>query len=354
MTDFQIVPRADLDAAAWDRAVEASSGGWVWHIAAVVAALATWPRHSDRSFAVLDASGAVLAIVPLHKIADRMARVINASRLLSVGGPALIDALGERQRRGVADAIAQELDAVLSREKASWVEAVVAPLTPVVLARALSPNPLIEFGFADCSRTTWVVDLARDEAAIRAGYSQLTRRQLRKAAEEPFVLREAQGAADCDRYYRLHVETCARTLATPLPPDYMQAIFADVMPRGLARILFLERKGTIVAAQITGRWKGGALYWSGASLDERGGGDNRILFDSQIMSARESGCCWYDTGQAYPLTSDPKEKGLSDFKASFGATLARFPHGRRYVADRNGRWLAGLRVARAIARGETI
>lgn len=354
MAEYRYATMAEVGPVAWDEVAASSSGAWVWHAASVIAALATWPRHSDRSFAVLDESGAAVAIVPLHKITDRMARLVQASRLLSVGGPAMLDSSGYRVRRGVAEAVCERIDALLEEEKASWAEAVVAPVTPIVRTHVLSANPLAEFGFADCSRTSWVVDLQREEADIRAGYSQMTRRQLRKAEEEPYSLREARGAADCERYRRLHEETCSRTGAAALPAAYMEAIFRDVVPRGFARVLFLERKGDVVAAQNTGIWKGGALYWSGASLDERGGGDNRILFDAQIMAARDAGCQFYDAGQAYPFTKDPKEKGLSDFKASFGAMLARFPHGRRIVGSRSARWLAGLRLARAVSRGEQI
>ncbi len=354
MADFRFASLAEVGPAAWDEVAAASSGAWVWHTAAVIMALATWPRHSDRSFAVVDGTGSAVAIVPLHKISDRMARVVEASRLLSVGGPAIADQLGERSRRNVAEAVCGHLDELLGKERASWAEGIVAPVTPIVRARVLAANPLAEFGFADCSRTSWVVDLQREETDIRAGYSQMTRRQLRKAAEEPFSLREAKGLADCDRYCRLHEETCSRTGAAALPAAYIEAIFRDVIPHGHARVLFLERKGEVVAAQNTGIWKGGALYWSGASLDERGGGDNRLLFDAQIMAARSAGCQLYDTGQAYPFTKDPKEKGLSDFKASFGAMLSRFPHGRRIVGSRSARWLAGLRLARAISRGEQV
>jgi hypothetical protein len=121
---------------------------------------------------------------------------------------------------------------------------------------------------------------------------------------------------------------------------------------GLAHVLFLERAGKVVGAQNTGIWKGGAIYWSGASLDERSGGDNRLLFDAQFMTCRRQGCRYYEAGQAYPAATDPKEKGLSDFKSSFGSRLAAFPAGKRLAPGRGRRLLAGLRLARAAMRSE--
>ena len=105
MAEYRYATMAEVGPVAWDEVAASSSGAWVWHVASVIAALATWPRHSDRSFAVLDESGAAVAIVPLHKITDRMARLVQASRLLSVGGPAILDSSGYRVRRGVAEAV---------------------------------------------------------------------------------------------------------------------------------------------------------------------------------------------------------------------------------------------------------
>jgi hypothetical protein len=352
MTTLEIVPFSEVEPGEWDAAAEASSSAWVWHLSPVVEGLAAWPRHSNRSFAIRTADGSLVAIAPFVKVSDKLIRVLDASRLHSIGGPAIRDGLAKKLRRQVVETMVAAIDDILLKEKASWAEAMVAPVTPSVLNSPVTAGPLAELGFADCSRLTWMVELGREEESVRAGYSQLTRRLLRRAAEEPFEIREASGAADCCLYYRLYEETCARTGAAQLPPAYMEAIFRSVVPSGRARILFLVRKGAVVAAQNTGIWKGGALYWTGASLDERGGGDNRLLFDAQIIGARSAGCRYYDTGQAYPFSNDPKERGLSDFKSSFGATLCRFPHGRRLVRSRSGRMLAGIRLARAVGRGE--
>jgi hypothetical protein len=119
-------------------------------------------------------------------------------------------------------------------------------------------------------------------------------------------------------------------------------------------VLFLERDGKLLAAQNTGRWKGGANYWSGASRNDRGGGDNRLLFDAQITDCRANGYTLYDTGQAYPFTMNEKEKGLSDFKASFGAELKSLPCGRRIARGRRARLLSALRLGRSVYHGSQI
>lgn len=349
---FRIAPRREVTRQDWESFAAASNGAWIWHTNAVIDALATWQRFEDCSFAVVSETGALVAIVPLHEVKDRMVHVVRAGRLVSTGGPALRNDLGGRERREAQQAVVDEFDRLMTRRGASWTEASMAPMTPSLRqGGCIAANPLVEFGLHDSSQTTWVVDLSRGEAQIRADYSQLTRRTLRKAQEQPFAIRKAEGQADMKTYYSLHTETCARTGAAPMPEPYIEALFRDLVPTGLARIMFLERQDRVVATQNTGEWKGGAVYWSGASRDDREGGDNRLLFDAQIMASRANGCAFYETGQAFPMTSDGKEKGLSDFKSSFGARLARYPAGRRYVGSRVGRLVAGLRVARAIWRG---
>jgi lipid II:glycine glycyltransferase (peptidoglycan interpeptide bridge formation enzyme) len=174
---------------------------------------------------------------------------------------------------------------------------------------------------------------------------------LRKASQFDIRLREAAGPKDIDIYYRLHLETYSRTAAKPHPLEYFQAIFEKFQPRGLARILFAERRGDVVAAQNTGRYKAGAVYWTGASISEKEGGENRLLFDAQIMAARDDGCARYETGQAFVNSTDAKELGLSRFKRSFGAEMHPFYRGVLHSKRRSFRLLWGLREMMQTVRG---
>src|SRR5262249_11457463 len=81
------------------------------------------------------------------------------------------------------------------------------------------------------------------------------------------------------------------------------------------------------AAQNTALYKGGALYWTGASRSDKEAGDNRVLMDAQIMAARGSGCAHYETGEAFLYPHTPKERGLSHFQRSFGGELAPYYRG---------------------------
>jgi hypothetical protein len=336
---FEIRPRSDVGRERWDAFVDASDQAWLWHRWDLIDALALWPGYRDESYAVVDGQGRLLAVMPLHRIVTRVAGLMPVVRLSSLGGPACVS--GDRPDNTLS-ALRNHLLQLLADNDALSADAQIAPLTPSLEGQG-AINPLIAAGFANTQTVTWMVDLAPTPDEIRRRYSELTRRELRKALQSDIRVREAAGTKDLEIYYRLHRETYARTGAKPHPIGYFQAIFEKFQPQGFARILFAERQGDVVAAQNTGRYKAGAVYWTGASISEKEGGENRILFDTQIMAARDDGCTRYETGQAFVNSSDTKELGLSRFKRSFGAEMRPFYRGVLHSQRLGFRVLRGLR-----------
>jgi hypothetical protein len=325
---IHIRARPEIARDRWDAFADASDEAWLWHRWDLIEALALWHGYQDASIALLDDRDAILAVMPLHRTVVRAARVVPVVRFASVGGPACAANLPAGVRAGVLSALHDHLVKLVATANALALEVQVAPLAPWLHAAAAPKvNPLLAVGFENTQTETWMVDLTAPADEIRRRYSELTRRELRKAAKADLRVREAAGAKDLDIYYRLHMETYTRTGARPHPLGYFQAIFEKFQPRGLAHILFAERGGQVVAAQNTGRYKAGALYWSGASVSDKEGGENRLLFDAQIMAARDAGCARYETGQAFVNARTAKDKGLSQFKRSFGAELHPFYRG---------------------------
>ena len=331
---LRVRTRAEIPRAEWDAFADASSEAWLWHRSDLIGAQTFWPGRSDSSFAVCDGADRILALMPLHRTRARIARSIDIVRFNSLGGHACADWLRPDCRSDVLSTIETELHARMRRERAVSFELQIAPLTPSLRdPRHGADNPALALGLADCSTHTWMVDLARPADEIRRNYSSLTRRELRKSESRRITIREAQGSRDLETYYRLHLETYGRTGARPFPINYFQAIFETCIPARFARILFAERAGTVVAAQNTAVYKQGAVYWTGASATDKGAGENRMLFDAQIMAARSAGCLRYETGEAFPETASAKERGLSQFKRSFGASLEAYYRGIRPASN---------------------
>jgi hypothetical protein len=325
----ETVGRHDVGGA-WDDLVERSPHAWLWHLGAYIDAAVTWPRREDVSFAVKDASGRVEAVVPLLRV-SRKVGATSVAHLESHGGAVLAPELGARARRSVMDTVEDQISRVGRMARATHVDVALSPLAPALRNGDVRVNPLLELGYENTLTQTWIVDLAPTMEEIRAAYNTRTRRELRAFENTGMQVREASGPAAAEAYYALHVETYERTGAVPHPPSYFEAIFRDFVPRGLARVLFAEIDGRVVAAQNTALYKGGALYWTGASSNDRGKGANRALFDLQISHARASGFEVYEAGEAFPGSSDRKLAGLSEFKGGFGGQLQPFFRGRRVL-----------------------
>jgi len=342
--DINIRPRGEISPEKWDAFVDASDEAWLWHRWDLIDALSLWRGYQDASIAFVDDRDAILAVMPMHRTVVRAACVIPLIRFTSLGGPACAGDLPANLRANVLSALHDHLLQLVVENNAIAVEAQIAALTPTLnIAAAPKVNPLIFSGFENTQTETWMVDLTRPDDQIRKRYSELTRRELRKASQGDIRMREAAGPQDLDIYYQLHLETYGRTGAKPHPLGYFQAIFEKFQPRGLARILFAERHGKVQAAQNTGRYKSGAIYWTGASISEKEGGENRLLFDAQIMAARAEGFIRYETGQAFVNSNDAKATGLSRFKRSFGAEMYPFYRGVLYSPRLSFRLLGGVR-----------
>ncbi len=349
-SSFRIVPRRELAPEAWNACVDRLEEAWLWHRGELIDALAVWPGYEDASFGVLDAAGRLVAIVPLHRIVYRKWRgVARLVRYESQGGFALDRAQGPATYRKLRDAVVEELDRLASDGDSILMR--LAAMAPAWRgAGAPRVNPLIEAGFDAIPAQSWVIDLASPPEEIRRRYSHGARSDLTTAEAAGGLVRAAT-PRDVDAFYALHLATYRRTGARPVPLDTFRIIFERILPQGIARILLYERGGRVLAAHTTGVFKNAACYWNGASADERAGGENRILFDAQIMAARELGCTLFDAGDAFPGAADAKDKGLSAFKGSFGGTLAPLWHGQRDNPRLGRRLFRAVRSVRDILRG---
>ena len=338
----EIRSRLDIGRERWDAFVNENDEAWLWHRWDLIEALAIWPGYEDASFALVDELGTLLALMPMHRVVTRVAGVMPIVRLMSLGGPACATT---SKREFIVSELHNHLLQLMADNNAMAIEVQIGALTPYLRGSgAPKDNPLVVAGFENNQTETWMVDLKRSPDEIRRGYSELTRRELRKASRSEIRLREAAGSRDLEIYYRLHLETYARTGAVPHPLAYFQAIFEKFQPVGLARILFAERRGDAVAAQNTGRYKAGAIYWTGASISNKEGGENRLLFDAQIISSRDDGFTHYETGQAFVNSTNSKERGLSRFKQSFGADLQPYYRGALYSRRPSARVMKGLQA----------
>jgi hypothetical protein len=320
-TTLDAVSRETLGADAWNRAVESSDDGWLWHRYELQDALATWRGRTDCGFALIDQTRPELveAIVP----AQRVRNWLGSVTLESFGGPALRQGGGHRHRARLMEVAREQLAALAAEGGASSVTVALPPLAPALRGeRCPRVNPLLDAGFENAVTQTWMVDLDGGPDAIWRRMEGRARTAVRKAEKAGISVRVADRPDDVNLYYRLHRETYRRTGAKPHPRAYFERVWCDFLATGLARIWVAEMDGQPVAAENFATYKGAAWYWTGAATARGLAVEaNSLLQWEAMLWMAAAGMRWYDTGEAFPEARSGKLKGLNDFKRSFGGVL---------------------------------
>lgn len=346
------VARAEVAREAWDGLATASDDAWLWHVYDIQEALATWHGATDRSFALVDGDGRPLAIVPLVARSGRRLRgAIKVVDVLSTGGPAVDPEASGRVREKVLEAAVRHAVELGRTLGAGSLEAILSPLAPALRAEHLPRvNPLVQLGFENTLTQTWMVDLRDGPGAVWDGMRTRARTEIRKAEREGVEVRAA-APGDLDSYYRLHVETYERTGARPHPRGYFERIFSDFVPTGRALILLAELHGEVVAARNFGLCKQAGWYWTGAA-SKRGleVGAGSLLHWEGMKRMVEQGCEWSETGEAFPNAADPKSRGLTLHKESFGGELYPLYRGKISLHRRSAEIADALSRLRAALR----
>lgn len=346
---FHFVGRQDVGREKWDALADEFKEAWLWHCFDFQDALATWVQSRDESFAVVD-GGEIVALVPLRRITRRLAGLLPVYVLESFGGAALKNGIGERHRRAVLTAVREHLQAHAKRGICLETRLSLPPMAPAWRgADCPRVNPLLEMGCDNILTQTWVVDLRPGRTAVWARMEGRARTAVRKAEKAGVKVRAARDD-DLDTYERLREETFRRTgVQRPAQTrEYFRVIWEKFLLKGRAAIWIAELDGEPVAAENFGIYKRAAIYWTGAA--SRKGLEveaNSLLQWTAMQWMIERGVEWYETGEAFPHLDSGKNKGLSDFKKSFGGTLFPYYKGRMF----NGTmWEKLYRCARELGR----
>jgi hypothetical protein len=345
--------RPQLGREKWDAFVASCDQAWLWHFYDLQDAISTWRGKRDMSFAVLDGD-TVLAVIPLHAIEYREAKVIPWAVLDSLGGIACKNDLGEKHQRKIQEFSLGHIQKTAEQLRAVEINMLISPMAPAYCGRQCPRvNPLLELGFDNVLTQTWVMDLQKGGEAVWAGFEKRARTAIRKAEKLGVQIRMAEASQeDLDIYYRLHSETYTRTGVRPHPKAYFEAIWRDFLAKGLAYIFFAEYENKVVAAENFGVYKDAAIYWTGASstkgLELQA---SSLVQWSAMKKMIADGIAWYETGEAFPNAQEGKTKGLNDFKSSFGGELYPLYRGRIIAGKRMYGMKQAYLALKAAAKG---
>ena len=134
----------------------------------------------------------------------------------------------------------------------------------------------------------------------------------------------------------------SRTGVSPHPKRYFNAIWTNFLSTGRALVLVAEHEEKPVAMENFGVVKKNGIYWTGASSDKGLNLEaNSLLQWHAIMWMIDHGFFFYETGEAFPQARSGKEKGLNDFKRSFGGVIYPCYRGKLYNLTLNNKLFKG-------------
>lgn len=218
-----------------------------------------------------------------------------------------------------------------------------------IIYLALQPNNdscdledvLYEFGFIDCQEgdleksATIILDIAQDDEDILEQIRIKKRKWIRKAIQNPFVLREGS-KDDLDTFYHLHAETGLRGGIAMQRLEFFHKLWDVFYPSRMVSLILCEYQGETICAAIMIGYKdtleGYRRGWSGAHNKLH---PNDALDWYILRWAREHGYRWFDFGgidqkmaDIVESTGEVPEKDLntySAYKLHYSHNIERFP-----------------------------
>jgi lipid II:glycine glycyltransferase (peptidoglycan interpeptide bridge formation enzyme) len=187
--------------------------------------------------------------------------------------------------------------------------------------RGFRPNP-----YATHIRHEWVLDIRPDEQTLLAAMKEKWRYNIRLATRKGVTVRQGEGAADLETFYRLYQTTSKRDLFV----IHEKSLYTDIMNHfgtdGRAALFLAEYAGQAIASTIVltlGHW---SWYMYGASSnEERERMPNHLLQWTSIQWAKAHGCWYYNFRGIPDILEEGQELwGIYLFKRGFGGYPIRF------------------------------
>jgi lipid II:glycine glycyltransferase (peptidoglycan interpeptide bridge formation enzyme) len=151
--------------------------------------------------------------------------------------------------------------------------------------------------------------------AVYARFSDMHRRNVRKAESAGLAVDFDQSLEGMRAFYRLHVLTRRRQGVPVQPWRFFRLLWGRLIAADLGYVALAREGRDCVAAAVFLDWNGTLVYKYGASDPARlGARPNHLLFWTAIRRACEQGCRAFDWGR-----TDLDNLGLRDFKRGWGA-----------------------------------
>jgi Acetyltransferase (GNAT) domain len=323
---MEIIQSSVIDPIEWAELLAASDDVWLYHTH-------QWIESTARTFSLTNhylvarenrrnVGALPLQLSPAWRLGQP--RHVVHSTMMGPAGPFCIRDIGDKQRNTIWSELTSAAAKWAGSQGAETVRCALPPLAAANLDIRSGVNPLVLCGWHDESTHTHVADLTIAEDELFKNLSKGAKACIKKSNQEGVSVERVEWRSMLDEYYKLHVETYARTGVVPFPRTYFELI-ADLGWQGHAVLWVCKNStGSPIAFHNCARFRDTSLYWTGCSAASAlTAGANHLLFWKALLGAKQDGCRSYEIGEVFPEAQKGKLKGLTDFKKMFGGLPRR-------------------------------
>ena len=175
------------------------------------------------------------------------------------------------------------------------------------------------------AKSTFIVDLAKDEEELFRNLNQKTRYNVRVAEKNGIQI---SVNSDVDKFVKLQTETAKRNGFYLHPDNYYKAVFELFAKKNMAKIISAKYKKTTLTSWMLFKFKDTYYYpYGGSSSTHRNFMHSNLVAWEAIKLAKKDGAKFFDMWGA--LGKNPNEKdpwfGFHRFKAGYGGRLVEYP-----------------------------
>ncbi len=177
------------------------------------------------------------------------------------------------------------------------------------------PNP-----YAVHIRDEWVLNIQPEEKEILAGMKEKWRYNIRLAGRKGVTVRQGEGQADLDTFYKIYETTSERDEFFIHSKAFYEEVMRLFTQDDRFVLLLAEHEGKAIAGIIVLRYGRWSWYMYGASSNEqRNLMPNHLLQWHGMQWAKEHGC-WYYNFRGIPDVLEEGQElwGVYVFKRGFG------------------------------------
>lgn len=319
MTEWVVQQGDEIDGENWRRLVEANADANIFHTCALLACL-----HKTRDL-VPHTYGAV------NVRTGELGALMVATQVKLFGPPAERFTSRAVVYGGLLCADPAALATLLPVYEAGMRRRVLFTEIRNIRDASAFDAPLQAAGYRYEPHLNYLLDLSLGTEALRQRISRGARKNIRRTLEQGVAIRLVTDRSDLDVFYGLISTTYKRARVPVFRREVFQAVWADLVPQGMACFWVLSAAGRDLAARVVLFHKKVAYDWYAGSVSPmpRGFYPNETLVWTALEEAARRGCTSFDFGGA----GRPGEPyGVREFKSKFKGQLVEYGRYRRVHA----------------------